>query len=143
MNREGWDPPRRTGGAVLVAVLLLAVGAWQVGIGIAIACGDVFVFSGGGYWYQAEDTGWGWANLSVGLVALALGAARLARGPRFALLRRRDWPALLVAAVSGMSQCFLAPQYPVWATLAILADTALIWALATAPRPRRDGGFTV
>ncbi|WP_133884074.1 hypothetical protein [Glycomyces sp. NRRL B-16210] len=135
MTREDWDPPRKPGGSVYTGVLLLLVGAAQVFIGNAVTSGAVFVFAGGGYWYRADNAGWGWVNLAVGLAAIVIGLGRFGRGRRLAKLRRHPTPALVVAAVSAMSQVFLAPQYPIFATLVIVLDVLLVWALATRPRP--------
>lgn len=178
MTREDWDPHRRPRGSAYISVLLFIVGAAQVFIGYAATSGAVFVFAGGGYWYRADNVGWGWVNLAVGLAAVVIGLGRfrrarsgcpasisasadsaaysggeyagadrgrfgrvrLGRRDQFERLRRRATPALVVAAVSAMSQIFLAPQYPIFATLVITVDVLLVWALATTSRPGGAGG---
>ncbi|THV41607.1 DUF7144 family membrane protein [Glycomyces buryatensis] len=134
MTREGWDPPvpERTAGPVAFAgILLILVGAWQVFIGYAVAGGETFVFSGSGYWYRADNAGWGWVNLFIGLIAVACGMALAGWPRRFGPLRAKTMLALGVAVVSAMNQFFLAPQYPLWATLVIAVDVFIIWAVTT------------
>ncbi|MFB9658878.1 hypothetical protein ACFQS3_21820 [Glycomyces mayteni] len=135
MTDKDWAPRRGGGGSGFAGVLLLLVGAWQVFIGYAVASGDAYVFTGGGYWYRADNTGWGWVNLAIGLAAIAIGFVQLARvrSRRLERLRRGGYAGLLVAVVSAMNQFFLAPQYPLWATLVIAVDVFVIWALTTGP----------
>ncbi len=111
-------------------MLLLLTGAWQVLIGYSIATGEAAAFSGDGYWHRADGPGWGWLNLLLGLAAIVLAVVMTASGRGD---RRRRAGALLacgVAAVSAIGQFFLAPQYPLWSTLAIAADVLVIWVLA-------------
>lgn len=135
MTQEDWDPRRSVGGSAFAGVLLLLVGAWQVVIGYAVVGGDAFVFTGGGYWYRADDTGWGWINLGIGFAALVVGLGQLGLGRRLTRLATSPAPALLVAVVSGMNQFFLAPQYPLWASLVVAVDVFVIWGLTTRVRP--------
>ena len=135
MTQGDWNPRREPGGSAFAGVLLLLVGVWQVFIGYAVAGGEVFVFTGGGYWYRADNTGWGWVNIVIGLAAIVFGLAQLGPGRRFGSLRRTVAPALLVAVVSAMNQFFLAPQYPLWSALVIAVDVFVIWDLTTRPRP--------
>ena len=137
MTQGDWDPRRKPSGSAFAGVLLLLVGAWQVFIGYAVASGAAFVFTGGGYWYRADNTGWGWINLVIGLAAIVIGFAQLGPGRFLAPLRRAS-PALLVAVVSAMNQFFLAPQYPLWATLVIALDVFVIWDLTTRHRPNTE-----
>ncbi|MEU5872261.1 hypothetical protein AB0A73_11980 [Glycomyces sp. NPDC047369] len=135
MTDKDWAPRRRGAGSRFAGVLLLLVGAWQVFIGYAVASGDAYVFTGGGYWYRADNTGWGWVNLAIGLAAIAIGFVQLGRvrSRRLERLRGGGYAGLLVAVVSAMNQFFLAPQYPLWATLVIAVDVFVIWALTTGP----------
>lgn len=141
MTREDWNPRTRhqpQGGLVFAGVLLLLVGAWQVFIGYAVASGEAFVFSGGGYWYRADNTGWGWVNLIIGIAAIAIGLGLVGATRRLRRLRTKTTLTLLVAVVSAMNQFFLAPQYPLWATLVIAIDVFVIWAVTTQARPVED-----
>ncbi|MFC3492855.1 DUF7144 family membrane protein [Glycomyces rhizosphaerae] len=138
MTREDWDPRRREGGSAFAGVLLLLVGAWQVFIGFAIAGGGAFIFTGGGYWYRGDNTGWGWVNIAVGLAAIVIGLGQLGLGRRLTRWGAHPTPALLVAAVSAINQCFLASQYPLWSSLVIAVDVFVIWELATRARARDD-----
>ncbi|RRR99768.1 DUF7144 family membrane protein [Glycomyces terrestris] len=142
MTEEDWHPRRRGTGSPLAGILLLLVGAWQVFIGYAVASGDSYLFAGGGYWYRADNTGWGWVNLAIGLAAIGIGFLQLGavRPRRLERLRRGGYAGLLVAVVSAMNQFFLAPQYPLWATLVIAVDVFVIWALATGPGAGREPG---
>lgn len=135
MTQEDWEPRRAESGSAFVGVLLLLVGAWQVFVGTAVVCGDAFVFTGGGYWFRADNTGWGWVNLGIGLAAIAVALGQLGSVRRLTRLGTHASPALLVAVVSAMNQFFLSPQYPLWASLVIAVDVFVIWALTTRARP--------
>jgi hypothetical protein len=134
MTREDWLPRRSAGGSVLAGVLLLLMGAWQVAIGYAVAGGDVFVFTGGGYWYRGDNTGWGWVNLAIGLAAIVFGLGQLGVWRRFGPWGAHPVPAMVVAAVSAVNQVLLAPQYPLWTSIVIALDVFVIWGLATRTR---------
>ncbi|MDN3243620.1 DUF7144 family membrane protein [Glycomyces tritici] len=134
MTREDWLPRRSAGGSVPAGVLLLLMGAWQVAIGYAVAGGDVFVFTGGGYWYRGDNTGWGWVNLAIGLAAIVFGLGQLGVWSRFARWGAHPVPAMVVAAVSAVNQVLLAPQYPLWTSIVIALDVFVIWGLATRTR---------
>ena len=138
MAREDWDPRRREGGSAFAGVLLLLVGAWQLFIGYAVAGGEAFVFTGGGYWYRADNTGWGWVNIVIGLAAIVIGLGQLGMGLRLTRWGANPSPALLVAVVSAMNQFFLAPQYPLWSSLVIAVDVFVIWELTTRARLGSD-----
>ncbi|WP_205324435.1 hypothetical protein [Glycomyces sp. YM15] len=135
MTREDWLPRPSAGGSALAGVLLLVMGAWQLFIGYAVAVGGVSVFTGGGYWYRGDSTGWGWVNLVIGLAAFVIGLGQLGAWRRLTRWGAHPVPALAVASVSAVNQVLLAPQYPLWAGLAIAVDVFVIWALATRARP--------
>lgn len=133
MTREDWNPrpgPRPDGGLAVASILLLLTGSWKVLIGYSIATGEAAAFAGDGYWHRADGPGWGWLNLLLGAAAIVLAAvlAVSGRGDR----RRRAATVLAcgVAAVSAIGQFFLAPQYPLWSTLAIAAEILVVWALS-------------
>ncbi|GAA2299131.1 hypothetical protein GCM10009853_064230 [Glycomyces scopariae] len=140
MTDEDWNPRRRGTGSAFAGVLLLLVGAWQVFIGYAVASGGSFMFTGGGYWYRADNTGWGWVNIAIGLAAIVIGFMQVGapRSRRLERLRGGGYAGVLVAVVSAMNQFFLAPQYPLWATLVIAVDVFVIWALTTGPAAGRE-----
>ena len=139
MTQEDWTPRRGPDGSAFAGVLLLLVGAWQVAIGYAVASGQASVFTGGGYWYRADNTGWGWVNIVIGLAAIVIGLAQLGPGRILKPLRRSPAPALLVAVVSAMNQFFLAPRYPLWSALVIAVNVFIIWDLTTRTRPTGGG----
>lgn len=141
MSTADWAPRRRpSGSAALAGVLLLLAGAWQVVIGYAAAAGDAFAVTG--YWYRADNPGWGWVNFAIGLAAIATGFWQLGtlRSRRLERLRGGAYAGLVVAVVSAMNQFFLAPQYPLWATVVIAVDVFVIWAITTGPGAAREGG---
>ncbi|MEV3937866.1 hypothetical protein AB0K52_18025 [Glycomyces sp. NPDC049804] len=137
MTREDWLPRRSAGGSALAGVLLLAMGAWQIGIGFAIAGGDAFVFTGGGYWYRGDNTGWGWVNLAIGFAAFVIGLGQLGMARRLAHWGTHPVPALVIAGACAVNQVLLAPQYPLWTSVVIAMDVFAVWALATRA-PSRD-----
>jgi hypothetical protein len=74
-------------------------------------------------------------NLGIGSAAVVVGFGQLGVGRRLTRLGTSTSPALLVAVVSALNQFFLAPQYPLWASLVIAVDVFAIWALTTRARP--------
>ncbi|WP_194202057.1 DUF7144 family membrane protein [Glycomyces albidus] len=140
MTREDWAPRRRASGSPAAGVLLLLAGAWQVAIGYAAAAGVAFAVTG--YWYRADNPGWGWVNVAIGLAAIGTGVVQVGavRSRRLGRLRGAAYAGLVVAVVSAMHQCFLAAQYPLWATVVIAIDVFVIWALTTGPGAGREAG---
>ncbi|HLU29823.1 MAG TPA: hypothetical protein VKZ65_15435 [Glycomyces sp.] len=134
MTRQDWNPPtrrRRRGGPIVAGSLLLLISASQLLLGYVAAGGEAFGFSGGVHWYRAETTAWGWANIAVGLVGVVAALALLGVSRRLGRRRGKRTLAVLVAVVSAVNQCFLAPRYPLLAASVIVLDLFLVWAVTT------------
>jgi hypothetical protein len=132
--RVEWDPLARRRPLwvmVVVGVLLAAVGMSHAYVGAGVVGGEELLFADG-YWYRGTEAPWGWLNLAIGAVACVIGVSVAVAAARLA---RRPWlwrsPAVLVAVVSAVNQCFLAPQYPVLASVAVGVDAVIVWAVAT------------
>lgn len=76
--------------------------------------GELFVFN---------IAGWGWWHLIVGILVILVGLA---------LLTGATWArviAVILAAVSGISQLFLLPVQPWWSLVILTLDVLVIYAL--------------
>lgn len=128
---------RANGNFLFASALLVVTGIWQFFVGFTVVRGESYLFEGGDYWYRAENTTWGWTNILIALAFILLGYL-LFKGSLFARICTT-----LVVMVSAINQFFLAPQYPIWSTLIIVANIVVLWAVVTAPsnlRPVPDRG---
>jgi hypothetical protein len=76
--------------------------------------GELFVFN---------VAGWGWWHLIVGILVILVGLA---------LLTGATWArviAVILAALSGISQLFLLPVQPWWSLVVLTLDVLVIYAL--------------
>lgn len=83
------------------------------------------------YAYHWSLSGWGWANLILGIVVVAAGVCVLL-GQTWA-----RWAGVVLAVISGLGSFLFLPFYPFWSILVIAVDMFIIWALLTARR-RKD-----
>ncbi|MGW3488294.1 DUF7144 family membrane protein [Streptomyces sp. NPDC001054] len=122
---SGWA----VGGTAFAAVLLLVNGVLDILRGISgIAEDDVYTRVND-YVFRWSATGWGWALLIIGIVAVLVGLG---------LFRDALWARVVgvfVASASIVAHFLWLPYFPVWALIAIAIDAWVIWAL-TAHRAR-------
>ncbi|MFD6149316.1 hypothetical protein [Streptomyces sp. NPDC060243] len=116
---SGWA----VGGTAFAAVLLLVNGVLDILRGISgIAEDDVYTRVND-YVFRWSATGWGWALLIIGIVAVLVGL-RLFRDALWARV-----VGVFVASASIVAHFLWLPYFPVWALIAIAIDAWVIWAL--------------
>ena len=118
---------RRSGAAVgwisYAGVMMILVGAFHAFAGLVALFDDEFYVATREYVLQLDPTAWGWVHLVVGLAVLAAGFGvfsgnLLARGV-----------GVLVAMGSMLAAFTWLPYAPIWASIVIAIDAAVIWAL--------------
>jgi len=123
-SRQAWA----TGLTVFAAVMLLLVGLLDILRGImAIAEDDVFVTTPD-YVFQFDLTSWGWIQLVLGVVAMAVSAG---------LFSRAMWARVAGVGIAGLlviANFLSVPYYPVWSLTLIALYGFVIWALCVVPR---------
>lgn len=127
-----------TGATGLAAWLLILGGIWSFFFGLAMVIRKSYFTSlpsypsaATHYAYHWNLSGWGWANLILGIVVVAAGAC---------VLLGQTWArvtGVLLTVISAIGNFLLLPYFPVWSILVIALDIFIIWALMTARR-RQD-----
>jgi len=123
--------------AFVAGWLLLLGGFWSFFIGLSVVASASYYRSLAAYstltnyTYHWNLSGWGWANLILGIVVVATAVCLL-----FGMGWAR-WAGIALAAISAIGSFLFLPFYPFWSILVIGIDVFIIWALATARRPRR------
>ena len=122
----------------LAGWLLILGGCWSFFVGLAVAVRKSYFTALPGYSttshyyaYHWNLSGWGWANLILGIVVVAAGVCVLL-GQTWA-----RWAGVVLAVISGLGSFLFLPFYPFWSILVIAVDVFIIWALVTARR-RQD-----
>lgn len=118
-ERSGWA----MGWATFAAIMLMLGGAWGVIVGIAGIAEDEILVKGPDYIAQFDATTWGWIHLLLGIVLILSGIGIFSGN----VLARTV--GVVVAAISALINFAWLPWYPVWATIVIAIDIAIIWAL--------------
>jgi hypothetical protein len=111
------------GGIAFAATMAILVGTFQVMEGLVAVINDEFFVVARNYTFDLDVSAWGWIHLIVGIVMLVAG---------FGLFARSAWAgvfAIVVAALSAVSQFFFIPYYPIWAVLLIAINLWIIWSL--------------
>ncbi|MFJ1967309.1 hypothetical protein ACIO93_01410 [Streptomyces sp. NPDC087903] len=119
------------GGLVTFAgVMLFIAGILDLFRGImAIANDDVYV-STPNYVFKFDLTSWGWIQLVLGVIAMAVSAGLFSRAP---------WARVVAVGIAGLliiANFLSIPYYPVWSLTLIALYAFVIWALCTVPRDR-------
>ncbi|MFJ3306540.1 hypothetical protein ACIPSA_26140 [Streptomyces sp. NPDC086549] len=110
------------------AVMLMIAGVLDVFRGImGIAQDDVFLTTRN-YVFRFDLTGWGWAHLVLGALAVivSLGLFATATWARVA--------GVAIAALLIISNFLSMPYYPVWSIVMVAFSGFVIWALCVSPR---------
>lgn len=115
------------GTTIFAATMMLVIGVFQFFQGLAAAIRGEFFFVTPNYVYAVSTTGWGWIHMALGAV-LVLTGSFLFTGATWARV-----VGIALVALSAIANFFFLPYYPLWSLLIIVADIAIIWALATAP----------
>ena len=116
---SGWA----VGGIAFAATVMVMIGTFQVLEGLVAVFNDEFFVVTRNYTFDLDVTAWGWIHLILGVVVLATG---------FGLFARSTWAgvtAILICALSAISNFFFIPYYPIWALLLIGLNIWVIWAL--------------
>ena len=127
MAQYSTDVPRVSGWAVggitFAGTMLILIGVFQAIAGLVAIFDDGFFIVTQNYTFDLDVTAWGWIHLIIGVVMLVAG---------FGLYARSAWAgvfAIVVAALSAVSNFFFIPYYPIWALLLIALDVWIIWSL--------------
>ncbi|MEW2119447.1 hypothetical protein AB0945_30530 [Streptomyces sp. NPDC005474] len=117
------------GGLVTFAgVLLFIAGILDLFRGImAIANDDVYV-STPNYVFKFDLTSWGWIQLVLGVIAMAVSAG---------LFSRATWARVVGVGIAGLliiANFLSIPYYPVWSLTLIALYAFVIWALCVVGR---------
>ncbi len=115
---SGWA----LGGITFAAVLMVLVGVFQAIAGLTAIIDDEFYVVTRNYTFEIDTTSWGWIHFILGVLVGLTG---------FALLAGRAWAgvvAVVLAALSAISNFFFIPYYPFWSILMIALACWVIWA---------------
>ena len=114
-----------TGVAHFAGVLLILAAGFQVLQGIsALAKDDVYV-KGVDYAFQFDLTTWGWIQLVLGLLGVAIGIGIVMESTVGYL------GGIGIGFLAAVSQFAFLPYYPLWSVLIISLDVLVIWALCS------------
>jgi len=116
---SGWA----LGAIAFAATILTMVGVFQVITGLVAVFNDEFFVVTRNYTFDLDVSAWGWIQLIVGIVSIAVG---------FGLYSRATWAgitALVLVSISAIVNFFFIPYYPIWALVVIALDVWVIWAL--------------
>jgi hypothetical protein len=116
-----------TGLTAFAAVLLAIAGVLDIFRGImGIAQDDVFVTTRA-YVFRFDLTGWGWAHLVLGVLAVVISIG---------LFRAATWARVAGVTIAGLvilANFLSLPYYPGWSVVMIAFSGFIIWALCVAP----------
>jgi hypothetical protein len=116
---SGWA----SAGITFAAVLMIMVGIFQTIAGLTAIFNDEFFVVTENYTFDLDVTAWGWIHLILGVLLIFAG---------WALFAGRVWAgalAIVLAALSAVSNFFFIPYYPFWSLLMIALACWVIWAL--------------
>ncbi|MFF4273375.1 hypothetical protein [Streptomyces sp. NPDC001536] len=117
-----------TGLTLFAAVMLFIAGMLDLLRGImAIAEDDVFVNTPN-YVFQFDLTSWGWIQLALGVIAMAVSAG---------LFVGATWARVVGVGIAGLlviANFLSIPYYPVWSLTLIALNGFVIWALCVVRR---------
>ena len=128
-HRRSETAEAAAGGLTLfAAVLLFIAGILDLFRGImAIAEDDVYV-STPNYVFKFDLTSWGWIQLALGVIAMAVSVG---------LFSRATWARVVGVGIAGLlviANFLSIPYYPVWSLTLIALYAFVIWALCVVRR---------
>jgi hypothetical protein len=118
-DRSSWA----VGWTIFASIMLMLGGAFQAIYGMVALFNDEFYVVGQDWTFAFDVTTWGWVHLILG-IAVALAGAGLFSGN----VAARS-VGVIVASISAVANFMSLPYYPIWSTLVIVLDIAVIWAL--------------
>lgn len=117
---SGWA----LGGVIFAGTMLIVTGLFQFFEGLAAIIDDEFYVALPNYVYEVDTTAWGWIHLVLGALVVLIGIYLFRRSAVAAAI------AIVLAALSAISNFFFLPYSPLWALLIIAIDIFVIWAIA-------------
>jgi hypothetical protein len=118
-DASGW-----VGWILFAAVIMVLVGAFHVIQGlVALFKDDYYAVAQSGLVLNVSYTAWGWLHIVGGVIVVAAGIA---------LFSGRMWARVLgtaMACVSAVVNVGFLSAYPIWSTMMIALDVAIIMAL--------------
>jgi hypothetical protein len=122
-------------GLVFAGVMLALAGLLQVMTGLtALLDDDVFVVRSENLLVAVDYTGWGWAHLLLGVVAI-VAAYLLLRGNMVGRVL-----ATVIAGVNTLVSFAFLPAYPWWSIVAIAFNVLVIYGITTHGAELRSRG---
>jgi hypothetical protein len=118
-DQTGWA----LGGVAFAATMMTMIGIYQVLVGVTAIGYDEFFVRTPSYVLAFDTTTWGWAHLILGAAVTTSGLT---------LFAGRAWAggvALVLAALSALSNFLFIPYYPIWSLLMIGLASWVIWAV--------------
>ena len=122
MPTRTYDSHRRVASTSFAAVLLMVVGVFHLLQGFGALFSDGGFTTAKGYFLGTDGSKWGWAQLALGVAAIAAGAA---------LRQRAEWArgvAVVVATISMFGAFLWIPYQPVAAIVILALDFFVMWA---------------
>lgn len=116
---SGWA----AGYAGFAGVMLVIAGFFQTCAGLVAVLEDQFFVVGAEWTFKFDVTTWGWIHLILGIVILVAGFGIFTGN----VVARTV--GVIVAGLSAVVNFLWLPWYPIWATIVIALDVAIIWAL--------------
>ncbi|MGX7695250.1 hypothetical protein [Gordonia polyisoprenivorans] len=110
---------------IVAAALLFVAGVISVFVGISALNKDTLLVLDQDYVFELNLTAWGWIHIVIGVLAVVI-AGGLAIGADWARVA-----AIIIAALSIITQFLWLPHYPAWSILIIALDVILIWAVCS------------
>ncbi|MGC5246727.1 DUF7144 family membrane protein [Gordonia sp. DT219] len=111
--------------SIVAAALLFVAGVISILAGISALNKDTLLVLNDDYVFKLDLTSWGWIHLIIGILAVIIAGG---------LVVAADWArvaAIIIAALSIITQFLWLPYYPAWAILIIAIDVIVIWAVAS------------
>lgn len=107
------------------AIMLMAVGCFQILQGISAIANDKLFVAGQSYVFSFDTTAWGWFHVVLGILGVGIGIGILTR--------------MTVGLIAGIALAFVnmiaefafLPHYPFWAVLLIAFNVMVVWALCS------------
>ena len=118
------------------AMLLTLLGITQLVAGLTAVMSnrfDVWQDVPEDYAVGVSHTGWGWVNIVLGLLILALAA--------FGLFSGKSWArpfGIILLVLSGITALVWIPYLPFWSVPVLIMDAAGIWILARQGEPAAE-----
>ncbi|MFD7505192.1 hypothetical protein [Streptomyces sp. NPDC059850] len=122
-----------SGRLVFGAVMMLFGGLMTLAQGIAAVRNDRVFVETQSYVFSYDLSGWGWIHMIVGIVLVVAGLATFT-GAMWARTA-----GVVIAGLALLANFLWLPYTPLWATVLMLIDAFVIWALCTGGQGTEPG----